>query len=607
MKIVIFGLTITSSWGNGHATLWRGLCRSLAKRGHRITFFEKDVPYYKEHRDLTHIPGVDIVLYSRWSEIQNYAKKSLEGADTGIVTSYCADGIAASKLLLDSKVPIRAFYDLDTPVTLSSVNAGENPGYLPPWGLSDFDLVLSYTGGEALTLLQSQLGAKRVAPLYGSVDPEAHHPTVYRDPRFRTDLSYIGTYSKDRQDRLEKLFLEPARLRPDLKFTLAGSMYPADFPWRENIHFFNHLPPLEHSAFYSASRITLNITRQAMADLGYCPSGRLFEAAACGVPILSDDWKGMDLFFDPGREILIANSTRDATAALDRSNEELSKIARRARERTLEMHTSDQRAIELENILSQKSSAAADSRKPMRWGIVPAAGAGTRIQPLAFSKELLPVGSKMEEGVERPRTVSEFLMERMIKGGANRICFVLSPGKSDIFEYFCSNFGETHLAYVVQPKPVGLNDALFRSIPLIHPDDTVMVGLPDTIWFPEDGYLRLPTDRLSFLLFNVEHPERFDAVVTNDQNEVLEIQVKKPKPATTWVWGAFQMPGRIFHELHELWIERDRKDEYFGTLVNAYLAKGASAVGVKAGEIYVDVGTLPGYREATRLLQPSAP
>ena len=236
------------------------------------------------------------------------------------------------------------------------------------------------------------------------------------------------------------------------------------------------------------------------------------------------------------------------------------------------------------------------------WGIVPAAGRGSRIQPLAFSKELLPVGSRLDNGVERPCAVSEYLVERMIQGGARKICFVISPGKSDIMEYYGASFGEATIAYVVQPEPKGLCDAIFRAAPLIPPEDPVLIGLPDTIWFPESGLAALPDDALSFLLFPVEQPEFFDAVVLDARDNVTEIQVKQAQPASNWIWGAFKMPGHVLHELCRLWIARDRQDEYMGTLVNAWLGQGGRAVGVKAGQSYVDVGTLNGYRAAIGLL-----
>src|SRR5215216_639696 len=216
------------------------------------------------------------------------------------------------------------------------------------------------------------------------------------------------------------------------------------------------------------------------------------------------------------------------------------------------------------------------------WGIVPAAGIGSRIQPLAFSKELLPVGSRNENGNERPRAVSEYLVERMIKGGGSKICFVVSPGKSDIFEYFGGEIGSATLCYTVQPVAAGLCDAIFRALPFIDYEEVVVIGLPDTIWFPEDGFCALPDDQLSFLVFPVERPEFFDAVVADEQGRVLRIEVKSTDPSSSWVWGAFKMPGWILHELHALWVKRNRCDEYIGTLVNAFLADGGEALSVAA-------------------------
>lgn len=236
------------------------------------------------------------------------------------------------------------------------------------------------------------------------------------------------------------------------------------------------------------------------------------------------------------------------------------------------------------------------------WGIVPAAGSGTRIQPLAFSKELLPVGSRLDGETERPRAVSEYLLERMVLGGADKVCFVIGPAKSDIMEYYGGQYGTAAIAYMVQPNPGGLCDAVFRALPLIPPDEPVIVGLPDTVWFPDDALKHLPDDRLSFLLFPVQRPELFDAVLTDEAGGVLEIQVKRKDAATNWVWGAFKMPGRVLADLHALWRERDRQDEYMGTLVNAWIARGGKAVGVRAGEAYVDVGTVHGYRAAIGLL-----
>lgn len=350
VKIVVFGLSISSSWGNGHATLWRGLVAALARRGHRVVFFERDVSYYAENRDYTDLPGGELVFYTDWDAAAPTAREHLADADAALVTSYCPDGQEACRLMLDAPVPVKAFYDLDTPVTLDALRAGKPVDYLPVNGLGDFDLVLSYTGGAALTALQRDLGARRVFPLYGSVDTEVHRPVLQLE-RFRADLSYLGTYAEDRQAALIQLFIEPAQQMPHQRFLLGGAMYPADFPWTNNIFFVRHLPPYEHPAFYSSSRLTLNVTRRAMKEMGYCPSGRLFEAAACGCALLSDTWEGLEQFYTPGQEILIGESSPQAIAALELSDAELTQIARNARERTLAEHTADKRAEELVNAL----------------------------------------------------------------------------------------------------------------------------------------------------------------------------------------------------------------------------------------------------------------
>jgi spore maturation protein CgeB len=357
MKLVIFGLTVSSSWGNGHATLWRALCKALSGRGHQVTFFERNVPYYEAHRDLTELPGGRLVLYSDWSAVRQQAKAELLDADVAMVTSYCPDGRRACELVLDATSGLRVFYDLDTPVTLSQLQAGHMPDYIPPDGLAPFDLVLSYTGGQALELLSTLLGARRVAALYGHVDPDTHRPVTPVET-YRADLSYLGTYAADRQATLEQLLIEPARVRPRLRFSIGGAQYPEAFPWTSNIFFVHHLPPAEHPAFFCSSRLTLNVTRQAMARMGYCPSGRLFEAAACGVPLLSDWWPGLDEFFTPGSELFVARSTEDVLATLDLSSEELARVAARARERTLDQHTAESRARELERLLERTSAPA---------------------------------------------------------------------------------------------------------------------------------------------------------------------------------------------------------------------------------------------------------
>ncbi len=239
----------------------------------------------------------------------------------------------------------------------------------------------------------------------------------------------------------------------------------------------------------------------------------------------------------------------------------------------------------------------------MTWGIIPAAGIGSRIQPLAFSKELLPVGSRIEGDIERPRAVSEYLIERMILGGATKIAFVISPTKSDIIEYFGGGLDDARFAYVVQQQPGGLCDAIFQALPLIEDGEPVLVGLPDTIWYPSTALAALPDDRLSFLCFPVDEPQHFDAVVSEPDGRVREIQVKQPTPASHWIWGAFKLPGKILRELHALWCEPGRGDMYIGTLVNAYLARGGRAFAAHDGTAYVDVGTLNGWRDAVRLLE----
>lgn len=240
------------------------------------------------------------------------------------------------------------------------------------------------------------------------------------------------------------------------------------------------------------------------------------------------------------------------------------------------------------------------------WGIIPAAGRGSRIQPLAFSKELLPVGSRMNGGTEQPRAVSEYLVERMLAGGADKLCFVIGPGKSDILEYYGGAYRGAAIAYVVQPQAGGLCDAVFRALPFIAPEETLIVGLPDTVWFPEDALASLPDDVLSFLLFPVREPQFFDSVVLDGNGRVQEIQVKQADAESNWIWGAFKMPGHVLAALEKLWQARGQRDEYIGTLVNAWLAEGGEAVGVKAGTAYVDVGTLNGYRAAMSLLQSQA-
>ena len=349
MKLVIFGLTVSSSWGNGHATLWRGLCSALAKEGHEVIFFERDVPYYAGHRDLVWPDAYRLVLYSSWPEVRREADRQVREADVAMITSYCPDAVRASRLILNSAA-ITVFYDLDTAVTLERLQGGACVEYVPPQGLSGFDLVLSYVGGQALCDLQSLLGARRVAPLYGSVDPGVHKP-VRPSEDYRSDLSYLGTYAPDRQAALEKLFLKPAQSLPEKKFLVGGAQYPDDFPWNENVWFVSHVAPPEHATFYSSSRATLNVTRSAMARTGFCPSGRLFEAAACGTPVISDSWPGLDEFFEPDKEIAVVSTSEEVVEFLSMEPCELERMGRAARERVLSAHTAERRSRELTQLL----------------------------------------------------------------------------------------------------------------------------------------------------------------------------------------------------------------------------------------------------------------
>jgi spore maturation protein CgeB len=360
MKIVIFGLSVSSAWGNGHATLLRGLFRALRGAGHEVHFFERDTPYYAAHRDAPSLPFAHLHLYTDWSETLGLAQAELRGADVGMVTSYCPDGAAACELVLQSNLPRSVFYDMDAPVTLIRIENGESVPYLPAGGLGAFDLVLSYTGGEALNQIRQRLGARCVAPLYGWVDTSKHHRTG-AEAEFEADLSYLGTYSEDRQAQLDELLLAPARCLPGRRFLIAGAMYPDPGIWPPNVRHFEHVPPERHCAFYSSSPLTLSVTRGAMAAMGYCPSGRLFEAAACGTAVLSDWWAGLDVFFEPGEEILIAECRADAVAAINADRDELARIGLRARERALDCHTAEARAQRLISLLESPRDEAGES------------------------------------------------------------------------------------------------------------------------------------------------------------------------------------------------------------------------------------------------------
>lgn len=352
MTFVIFGLSVSSSWGNGHATIWRGLIRALAGMGHRITFFEKDVQYYASNRDLTVIDGMELILYENWIQVETTARIRFKYADVAIVTSYCPDAASVTESLENMTGILKIFYDLDTPVTLQSIENNSWPPYIPDKGLGMYDCILSFTGGAVLGKLKSVLGASSVFPLYGCADSETHFPSDILKI-YNGDLSYMGTFAADRQKKLVELFVEPAKKVPQKRFILGGVMYPNDFPWSENICYYEHIAPPDHPSFYCSSKFTLNITREAMAKNGYCPSGRLFEAAICGVAVISDWWDGLDNFFIPGEEILIAENSQQVVEIIEMSDEERLKIAMQARKRCLSQHTARHRAEELVKIVSQ--------------------------------------------------------------------------------------------------------------------------------------------------------------------------------------------------------------------------------------------------------------
>jgi spore maturation protein CgeB len=345
VNITIFGLTISSSWGNGHATPYRAIIRALHRLGHRVSFFERDVEYYARRRDLTGCGYCELALYSSWEEIRARAIRQAADSDAVVVASYCPDGARITDELLQLSRPLRVFYDLDTPITLQALGASDLP-YLRRNQIPGFELYLSFTGGGILGELEQNWGARRARPLYGCVDPEVHGRVPARED-FRCALSYMGTYAADRQQKVDRLFLEPVRRRSEAVFVLAGSMYPRDWNWPANLRRIEHVAPSQHPALYSSSRLALNITREGMARYGYCPSGRFFEAAACGTPVVSDTWEGLENFFTPGEELFVAASSEDVLSALDCGDDELSRVAGRARQRTLDEHTGQRRAEQM--------------------------------------------------------------------------------------------------------------------------------------------------------------------------------------------------------------------------------------------------------------------
>ena len=347
LKIVIFGLSITSSWGNGHATTYRALLKALQERGHHIVFFEKDQEWYASNRDLPHPEFCDLRLFEDWNSVLPSVRDELDGCDVAVAGSYFPDGISAVQEILDSKAAVKAFYDIDTPITVANLRAGGTE-FLRPNQVAGFHLYFSFTGGPLLGQLESEFGVRRAIPLYCSVDPQQHYPRK-SSKRYQCDLSYMGTYAADRQPELDRLFTGVAAGLPDMKFLLAGPQYPANLKWPKNVRHIHHLSPHWHPHFYSSSRFTLNVTRQAMVASGFSPSVRLFEAAACGATLVSDDWKGLDTFLRTGEEILVAEDSRQVVSFLkDMGESQLQRIGKRARERVLAEQSSTRRAEEFE-------------------------------------------------------------------------------------------------------------------------------------------------------------------------------------------------------------------------------------------------------------------
>lgn len=367
MRLVVLGLSLSSSWGNGHATTYRALLRAFAARGHDVLFLERDVPWYAAHRDLAQPDFCSLALYPDLDALARH-RTAIAEADAVIVGSYVPDGIAVGDRVLAWAGGTRAFYDIDTPVTLAALEAG-TCAYLGPRQVASYDLYLSFTGGPTLARLEQGYGSPAARALYCSVDPQAY-PALRRAARY--DLGYLGTFSPDRQPALERLLLEPARRAPDLRFAVAGPQYPADLVWPDNVARIEHLAPADHPAFYAASRYTLNVTRADMVRAGWSPSVRLFEAAACGTPILSDGWDGMADVLEPGHEILTPEGP-DAVLEILRARPEAERTAQAdaARARVLAHHSAACRARELEDHLARAPRRAAGPARPADLACVP--------------------------------------------------------------------------------------------------------------------------------------------------------------------------------------------------------------------------------------------
>ena len=346
LQVVVLGLSLSSSWGNGHATTFRALLGALNDRGHRVTFLERDVPWYAQHRDMPQPSFATTHLYRDLEELEREHRAVVQTADLVIVGSYVPEGVRVGQWAIEATDGVCAFYDIDTPVTLAALDRGELE-YLDRDLVTRYDLYLSFTGGPTLRELQRRYGAPQARALYCAVDPMSYYPEPATSERWR--MGYLGTYSDDRQPRVETLLNAPARRLSETAFVVAGPQYPESIAWSDNVERIEHIPPPEHRYFYNAQRFTLNVTRDDMIARGWSPSVRLFEAAACATPIISDIWDGLEQLFEPGREILLARDTEDALRHLrDVGPQQARAIGMRARERVLAEHTAAHRAIELE-------------------------------------------------------------------------------------------------------------------------------------------------------------------------------------------------------------------------------------------------------------------
>lgn len=358
MRITILGLSITSSWGNGHATTYRALMRELTARGHDVTFLERDVPWYAENRDLPEPPYGRTALYYSLDDLTARFSPIVAASDLVIVGSYVPEGVPAGDWVLETAGGVKAFYDIDTPVTFVKLSRGDYE-YLHPRQIPLYNLYLSFTGGPTLRVVEEEWGSPSAHALYCSFDPSLYFPEAMPEKWL---MGYLGTWGADRQPALERLLCEPAKMLPVARFSVAGALYPPEIQWPANVERRQHLPPGEHRAFYNSQRVTLNVTRADMIRAGYSPSVRLFEAAACGTPVISDRWEGIEDFFCPGKEILIADSTEDALRYLALPGAELARIGAAARVRANRCHTAARRAAELEFIVEQML--APNARRP---------------------------------------------------------------------------------------------------------------------------------------------------------------------------------------------------------------------------------------------------